>query len=174
LLVNWVSGFIALLARIIIFDLGLLFPLSPPRDATKELITELEQLRNLLKETQSQAEQAQDLAEQQTQALLSAEQKVLQEAEEKALWEQLAHESEEERAKLKYELSELQKNVISPQQTAKIISFADRAAAKIDLNEKETREIIDQQLRDRGLLYVVPLGIMVLNFILNCAVKESG
>lgn len=133
------------------FRPGAFIPLSPPRDATKELITELEQLRNLLKETQSQTEQAQDLAEQQTQALLSAEQKVLQEAEERALWEQLAQESEEERAKLKFELSELQKlSVISPQQTAKIINFADRAAAKIDLNEKETREIIDQQLRDRG------------------------
>jgi type I restriction enzyme R subunit len=133
------------------FRPGAFTPPSPPKDATKELILELEQLRNLLKETQSQAEQAQWLAEQQTQALLSAEQKALQEAEERALWEQLAQESEEERAKLKYELSELQKlSAISSQQTAKIINFADRAAAKIDLNEKETREIIDQQLRDRG------------------------
>ena len=133
------------------FRAGPFTPPSPPTDATKQLIAELEQLRNLLKETQSQAEQAKWLAEQQTQALLSAEQKALQEAEERALWEQLAQESEEERAKLKYELSELQKrSAISPQQTAKIINFADRAAAKIDLNEKETREIIDQQLRDRG------------------------
>jgi type I restriction enzyme, R subunit len=133
-----------------------------PTDVTVELAAELERLRLALEETRSEAERAKLAAEEQTKALLSAEEKASKEAEERLVWEQLAGEAEQARSALEVQLVTLQaaSSQVPAQQTAAIISLADQAATKIDLDEDETRAIIDQQLKDaeweadsRNLLY---------------------
>ena len=128
-------------------------PPQNPIDATIELAKELQRLRTELDSTRTQAEQAKQEAEEQKQALLSAQEKARQEAEERLVWEQLAQESEQARADLTTRLLSLQEAVSqSGQQVATVISLAEQAASTIDLDEDETRAIIDQQLRDAGWL----------------------
>ncbi|MBU6230759.1 MAG: type I restriction-modification system endonuclease [Cyanobacteria bacterium REEB459] len=136
------------------FRAGAFVPPPNPTDVTAELAAELERLRTALEETRSEAERARLAAAEQARAVLSAEEKALQQAEERSLWEQLAVESEQARSALEVQLATLQaaSKQLPAQQTAAIISLADRAATVIDLDEDETRAIIDQQLQDAGWL----------------------
>ncbi|RAQ42887.1 type I restriction-modification system endonuclease [Arthrospira sp. O9.13F] len=136
------------------FRAGAFVPPPNPTDVTAELAAELERLRIALEETRSEAERARLAAEEQARAVLSAEEKARQEAENRSLWEQLAVESEQARSALEVQLATLQaaSKQLPAQQTAAIISLADRAATVIDLDEDETRAIIDQQLQDAGWL----------------------
>jgi type I restriction enzyme R subunit len=136
------------------FKPGAFVPPPNPVDVTADLAEELRRLRIALRATRSEAEQARLAAEAQAKAALSAEERASQEAEERALWEQLAIESEQARAALEVQLATLQaaSKQLPPQQTAAIVALADQAASAIDLDEDETRAIIDQQLRDAGWL----------------------
>lgn len=132
------------------FKAGVFVPPPNPIDGTAELAAELERLRMALEETRSEAEQARLAAEEQSRAALSAEEKARQEAEERLVWEQLAVEAEQARSALVVQLTTLQADAkrLPAQQTATIIALADQAASNLDLDEYETRAIIDQQLRD--------------------------
>ncbi len=134
------------------FKAGAFVPPPNPADATAELAAELERLHIALEETRTEAERTRLAAEEQAKVLLSAEEKARKEAEERSLWEELAGESEQARAALEAQLASLQATAkqLPAQQTAAIISLADQAASVIDLDEDETRAIIDQQLRDAG------------------------
>ena len=136
------------------FKAGAFVPPPDPAAASAAVAAELERLRLVLEATRSEAEQARLTAEAHARAMLSAEEKARQEAEERCLWEQLAGESEQARAVLEAQLATLQvaSKQLLPQQTAAIVSLADQAASVIDLDEDETRAIIDQQLRDAGWL----------------------
>jgi len=129
------------------FKAGAFVPPPKPADANAELAAELERLRNELEKTRSEAEKAKQAAEEQAKALLSAEEKALREAEERALWEQLAIEAEQARSALAAQLISMQSTA---QQTALLIKISEQAAFILDLDEDETRAIIDQQLRDAG------------------------
>jgi len=129
------------------FKAGAFVPPPKPADATAELTAELERLRNELEKTRSEAEKARQAAEDQAKALLSAEEKVQREAEERALWEQLAIEAEQARSALQAQLTSMQSTA---QQTTIVINMSEQAAFSIDLDEDETRAIIDRQLRDAG------------------------
>jgi len=124
------------------FKAGAFVPPPKPADATAELTAELERLRNELEKTRSEAEKARQAAEDQAKALLSAEEKARREAEERALWEQLAIEAEQARSALQAQLTSMQ--------SALVINLSEQAAFSIDLDEDETRAIIDRQLRDAG------------------------
>lgn len=136
------------------FKPGAFVPPPDPTDVTAELAAELERLRTAFEETRSEAEQARLAAEEHARAVLSAEEKALKEAEERTLWEQLAVESEQARSALEVQLATLQaaSKQLPLQQTAAIISLADQAASGIDLDEDETRAIVDRQLQDAGWL----------------------
>jgi type I restriction enzyme R subunit len=136
------------------FKAGAFVPPPNPTDGTAELAGELERLRIALEETRSEAERVRLAAEEQAKAVLSAEEKARQEAEERLVWEQLASEAEQARAALEVQLATLQaaSKQLPVQQAAAIISLADQAALGIDLDEDETRVIIDQQLQDAGWL----------------------
>lgn len=135
------------------FRAGAFVPPPNPVDVTADLADELQRLQTALEETRSEAERARLAAEEHARAVLSAEEKARKEAEERLLWEQLAEESEQARSALQVQLAALQAaSEQSPQQTAAIISLADQAASIIDLDEAETRAIVDQQLRDAGWL----------------------
>lgn len=134
------------------FKAGAFVPPPNPAEVTADLAAELERLRLTLEETRSEAEKAKLAAEEHAKAVLSAEEKALQQAEERSLWEQLAVESEQARAALEVQLATLQTAAqqLPAQQTAAVIALADQAASGIDLDEDETRAIIDQQLQNAG------------------------
>ena len=134
----------------ITFKLGAFVPPQNPLDATKELTAELQRLKAELEESRTQAERAKQEAEDQKQALLNAEEKARQEADERLVWEQLAEEAEQARSALVNHLATLQETAqqSSRQKVAAVIFLSDQAASTIDLDEDETRAIIDQQLRD--------------------------
>ncbi len=136
------------------FKAGAFVPPPNPTDVTVELAVELERLRIAIEDTRSEAERAKLAAEEQARAVLSAEERARREAEERSLWEQLAIESEQARSGIEVQLATLQaaSRQLPAQQTAAIISLADQAVSVIDLDENETRAIIDQQLQDAGWL----------------------
>ncbi|MBJ7899712.1 MAG: type I restriction-modification system endonuclease [Cyanobacteria bacterium RI_101] len=136
------------------FKAGPFAPPPNPAEATQELVAELERLRRAFAEKCSEAERARLAAEEQAGAALSAEERAKREAEEKAVWEQLALESEQARSALEARLKALQSAAerLAPQETAAILHLAEQAASEIDLDEDETRALIDQQLRNAGWL----------------------
>ena len=129
-------------------------PPPSPTDATADLTAELDCLRIALEQTRTEAEKAKLIAEEQAREILSAKEKAKKELDERLLWEQLAEESEQARTALAEELSALQSAAqqLSSQQTAAIAAKSDQAAARLDLDENETRSMIDRHLREAGWL----------------------
>jgi type I restriction enzyme, R subunit len=127
------------------FKSGPFLPPRPPRDESAELRAELERLHaeaTAIRESQSQtAAQAQALEAQLRQA----------EAD-RSIWEQLAAEAELSKAELARKLTEQQEQAKAApaKETQHYLSAADAAAKKIELDEFETRKLIDHQLRDVG------------------------
>lgn len=127
-------------------------PPPKPSDATKELLAELDLLKSKLAASQSAAEKLQAEA----QAADAERQTVAEQAEaerrDREAWEALAADAEKGRA-------ELAKQLKAALQTSRfdnapdvetVIELARDAAEQIDLDETETRALIDQQLRDAG------------------------
>lgn len=130
-------------------------PFVPPPDpeaASDLLKMELDQLRAELTQSQTAAELAQRQAEEHARARESAEEKAMRETSERTVWEQLAHEIEQEKNAAIERLSRLQQaSESTPSRTiGQLIEQAQEAAKAIDLDEAETRAIIDQKLRERG------------------------
>ena len=124
---------------------GPFIPPSAPKDESEELRAELERLGQAV---------ATDHA---TNARLNAElsdtrNQLSTLAEERELWEQIASEADRAKAELAAQLAKLQ----AQSQTADravFMSFAQAAgvaASKVHLDEADTRELIDQQLREAG------------------------
>lgn len=130
-------------------------PFRPPRapdDASAPIRAELERLRAELLATRSAAERAELVAEENARARQSAEERARQEAEDRSTWEQLAQEAERERQALFERLTELQAEA-QPNLSANLqiyLRTGEEAAKHIDLDEAATRQMIDQQLRERG------------------------
>jgi len=124
-------------------------PFVPPPDpeaATAALHAELAELREALAASQSAAERARQLAEEQAQALETAAERARREAEERVLWEQLAQEAETAKAFLAARLAALQQaaqQAPAPRQNA-LLAAGQAAAQAIDLDEAATRTLIDR------------------------------
>lgn len=126
-------------------------PPPAPEDAAAPIRAELERLRADLLATKSAAEQARLTAEENARARQTAEQRAHQDAEERATWEQLAQEAEQEKQALRERLDAVQRlTEARPVNFQQVIEQGETAAQKIDLDETATRQIVDQQLRDRG------------------------
>lgn len=124
---------------------GAFVPPSPPKDESIALKQELaalqQQLMDAQDKLQAEAEKAESIA------------KLVADAQQEAkLWEELAHETGSSVAELKVQLVALQTAAAqqSSQQVADIQHKAVKAASLISLDEKATRELIDQQLREAG------------------------
>jgi type I restriction enzyme R subunit len=126
------------------FKAGAFIPPALPIEATADLQAEIARLQEIVTATQSAAERSRLEAEQKAIALMSAEEKARQALAEKQLWEQMAIETEQ---KLSQQITN---HAVTPKQTAEIIKRSEIAAQNIDLDEDQTRQIIDQKLRDRG------------------------
>ena len=133
------------------FVAGPFQPPAAPEDAAAPIRAELDRLRAELLASKSAAERAQLIADENARARQSAEERARQEADDRATWEQLAQDAEREKQALSARLAALQQAPQPP--PANILQFiqtGEEAAKQIDLDEAATRQIVDQQLRDRG------------------------
>lgn len=124
---------------------GPFIPPVPPRDESDELHSEMERLSRELKTYQATHHETAEL-------LGTTEAKLREAKNEQAFWEQMAAEAEQAKAALEKRLTEQQSAAAAqPKSTfIKFVSAADTAASAIQLDEADTRQLIDQQLRLAG------------------------
>ena len=133
------------------FVAGPFQPPAAPEDAAAPIRAELDRLRVELLASKSAAERAQLIADENASARQSAEERARQEADDRATWEQLAQDAEREKRALSARLAALQQAPQpAPANILEFIQTGEEAAKQIDLDEAATRQIVDQQLRDRG------------------------
>ncbi len=134
------------------FKAGAFVPPPDPKAESAALTAELARLRDELAAQQSAAELARAAAASAAEQRLTAEQRASKEAEERAVWESLANEASQEQARLAGELAKLQAAAAAapPARAAALLEQAAQAADALDLNEADTRRLIDAQLRHAG------------------------
>jgi len=130
-------------------------PFVPPRapsDPTAELRAELERLRAEADAHRTEAELAHSRAEALAAQHQDVTERLQREAEERRVWQQLAEEAEAQAAATQARLAELQQEAQAAPAAylVQLEQAAASAAEHINLDEAETRAIIDQQLRDAG------------------------
>lgn len=134
------------------FKPGPFQPPPEPVDATAALKAEIAELRTRMLATEEAAAGARREAEEHARALETAGEQLRREAEERTGLELTTREAEVATAELMQRLAELQATAeqTPPQVAFALVQQAEAAAERIDLDEADTRRLIDQQLRDRG------------------------
>ena len=127
------------------FKPGPFIPPAPPPDESAELKAELARLNSTLSHYQATHKQtAEELAE--TQARLKVAEG------DQAVWEQMASDAEQAAAALAAKLAQLQ--VVGAAQpaaaVATLVNASDQASKGVELDEADTRLIIDEQLKAVG------------------------
>lgn len=120
-----------------------------PVDVTATL-EEIGALRRRVAESEDAAAAARRETEEHARARESIAERLESEAAERAGWEQIAQETEAEKSAIAAKLARLQAEAEAAPR-ADILAFMQRgekAASNLDLDEAETRALIDQQLRD--------------------------
>jgi len=124
---------------------GPFIPPAAPPDESAELKAELEKLKSVLAEHQAgHSQTAQELAA--AQARLKAAQG------DQALWEQLASEAEQAKSALVTKLAQMQEAAVAQPAAAvnTLVAAAAAASNAVELDEADTRVIIDDQLKAVG------------------------
>lgn len=139
-------------ARDAAFRPGPFQPPRPPPDATVELRAEIDRLRAEREAALDGVERAREAAAQAEAARKAAEARAASESSDRAVWEALAAEEAAARATVAAELAALQAGAAAAPADARLtfLAAAGPAAEAIDLDEADTRERIDAQLRARG------------------------
>lgn len=134
------------------FNPGAFIPPPEPVDATVSLREEIERLRQKVTESEDATAVARREAQEHARARETVEDRLKREADERAVWEQLAQEAEAEKASIAAKLASLQTEAeATPRaEVQELVARGEEAATKLDLDEAETRALIDQQLRDSG------------------------
>lgn len=124
---------------------GPFVPPAPPQDRSKELEQELGVLRQAVSEYQTKHAQA-------ASELQAAHTQLTALGEERAVWEQIAVETDQAKAKLAAQLAALQSYATAGPagNLLKLVVSANKAATLVELDESQTRRIIDAQLRQAG------------------------
>lgn len=124
-------------------------PPQAPLDESKELRAELEQLQREFEHYQSQHQQSQQALEHEMQAL---EQSLTASRESSEFWEQMALESEDNKATMEQKLAEQRQlfATYNSQDREKAIRHAEEVAQMLELSESETRQHLDVQLCEAG------------------------
>ncbi len=130
-------------------------PFVPPPDPRAEgaaLKAELERLRKAVAEQQSAHERIAAEAQAEGERRLSAEERAARAEAERLEWERLAQEVENDRARLAAELAAAQATAVAEAPTAiqHRVELAQELGQGIDLDERETRRLIDARLREAG------------------------
>lgn len=124
---------------------GPFVPPKAPPDESEELRVELDRLTEALAEHQAaHAEVSHQLAVMET--------KLAESQDEQSFWEEMATEAEEAKAALVQQLAEQQAAAASQPKSAvqALVAASTQAATDVQLDEAETRELIDEQLRQAG------------------------
>lgn len=131
------------------FRPGPFIPPPDPAQETKALAQELERLRGELTQARLSAEVARAAADEEARRRLTAEERARRDAEDRDVWQALAEEAE---AKLRARLDAAQVHAEAQpaQQLDLIVQQAQAAGADLDLDETDTRQLIDEQLRQAG------------------------
>lgn len=127
------------------FKSGPFVPPSPPKDEAEDLRLELADLSKALADHQAVHKETH-------QELLALQQQLQAAKDEKSFWEELAAEVEAEKAGLKQRLAAEQTAAASKsnKEIAALVTASTKAASALELDEAQTRLLIDQQLRDAG------------------------
>lgn len=127
------------------FKSGPFIPPTPPKDESEELRAELATLSRALADYQAAHHDA-------TERLASTEAKLREAKDERAFWEQMATEAEEAKATLAQKLAADQAQGLAQPKAAvaALVTAASTAASAVELDEADTRKLIDEQLRDVG------------------------
>jgi type I restriction enzyme R subunit len=127
------------------FKSGPFIPPSAPKDESEELRAELAALNAALAEHQTAHTRA-------TERLASTESLLRSAKDDQAFWEQMASESETAKSDLEKKLADVQaQGVAEPKAiVAAYVAAAASAANSVELDESETRKLIDEQLRNAG------------------------
>jgi type I restriction enzyme R subunit len=125
-------------------------PPPEPEDASAPLRIEIEALQKKLADSESAAEIATKAAEAEARERETLQQRLKREAEERAVWEQLAQEAEAAKAEIASRLASLQSEAKDAPKAdvVALVQRGEEVARHIDLDEADTRDLIDQQLRD--------------------------
>lgn len=120
-------------------------PPAPPKDESDELRAEMAAMNKTLQEYQATHHET---AEQ----LEVTEAKLREAKNEQAFWEQMAAEAEQAKVALEKRLAEQQAvSAAQPKSVLiQLVSSANTAASAVQLDEADTRKLIDQQLRQAG------------------------
>ena len=134
------------------FRPGPFVPPPEPEDASAGLRAEIEGLQQKLTESQRAAEAARTAAEAEARERETLQQRLAREAEERAVWEQLAQDAEAAKAEIAARLASLQSEAkeAPKAEVVALVQRGEEVARQIDLDEADTRDLIDQQLRDNG------------------------
>lgn len=127
------------------FKSGPFLPPVAPKDESEALRAELARL--------NQALEADRATHQQTAAELAATRARLEAAQQdQSFWEGMASEAEQAKAALEQRLKALQATALAkpPDALGLLVQSANQAAEQVELDEADTREIIDRQLRAAG------------------------
>ena len=127
------------------FKSGPFMPPSPPRNESDELRAELERLQKLVNDYQASHAAV-------TEKLSITESNLREAKDEQAFWAQMAAEAEQAGLALKKTILAQQHTASAqPKETlASIAAAANSAAEAVQLDEADTRKLIDQQLRQAG------------------------
>ena len=127
------------------FKSGPFIPPKPPKDESTELRQELLHLTQALREHEQRYHTA---AEQ----LAMTEAQLRQSRDDQAFWEQMATEAEQAKTAIERKLIDAQAIASARPKTTvtAAIAAAKRAADAIQLDEADTRQLIDQQLQQAG------------------------
>ncbi|HVZ70933.1 MAG TPA: type I restriction-modification system endonuclease [Polyangia bacterium] len=127
------------------FKSGPFVPPAPPKDESDELRAELATLAKALAEHQAVHNEV-------TVRLASTEAKLRDAKDEQAFWEQMAGEAEQAKVALEKKLAAEQAQTVAQPKSAvaALVTAAAAAAGAVELDEADTREIIDEQLRQVG------------------------
>lgn len=127
------------------FKSGPFVPPSPPKDESEELRAELAALSTTLAEYRAAHHDA-------TERLASTEARLREAKDEQTFWEQMAIEAEEAKAALAQKLvADQAEGLAQPKATvAALVTAASTAASAVELDEADTRKLIDEQLREVG------------------------
>jgi len=127
------------------FKSGPFVPPTAPKDESEELRAELATLSKALADYQAAHHDA-------TERLASTEAKLREAKDEQQFWEQMAVEAEQAKAALAQKLAADQaQGLAQPKATvAALVTAATTAASAVELDEADTRKLIDEQLRDVG------------------------
>lgn len=138
------------------FKAGSFVQLSDPRQQEQAAASELKRIQQELSEKERAAAAARAAAEVEARRRAEAETLALQSAEERAVWQALAEDLENqlnaERQSLAAELSAVQAQTLAApaQLVEERIEQAQTAGENLDLDEADTRRLIDEQLREVG------------------------